>query len=261
MNSARVFFRGGLLAYKALFNFKQTAVYIPTMLISPAFQILFFAYLGRYSGLADDNFFVVGNAIQATAIGCIYGMVLLLGNERQFDTFSAVIATSTRRGALYFGRAVLPIANGIVVTTFVLCTSVLLLDFRMPATALPAFGIVVLVSAVSCAMFGLTLGALALRLKDIWIISNLSYTLMLLLCGANVRPAVLPGWLHAISSCLPLTHGIEAARKVADGAALSQVAGLIGIEALIGGVYALLGYALLRLFEAGDRRGATLITV
>jgi ABC-2 type transport system permease protein len=261
MSTMRVFLRGGLLTYRALFNFHQLAVYVPTMLLAPAFQILFFTYLGRYTGLADDTFFVVGNAVQASAVGCIYGTVLVLGNERQFETLSAVLATSTKRAALYFGRALVPIGNGVLITMFVLGTSYVMLGFRMPMTALPAVLGVTVVSATSCAMFGLALGVVALRVDDIWISSNLSYTLMLLLCGANVPRNSLPGWLDAVGQCLPLTHGIQAARKLAAGAELSQVTGLVGQEALVGVVYAVVGYGLLRLFEAENARRATLITV
>ena len=64
----RVFFIGGVIAYRGLFNWIRPSMYIPTMLIGPIFQILFFAYLGRYSGVEDDAFFVVGNAIQASAM-------------------------------------------------------------------------------------------------------------------------------------------------------------------------------------------------
>ena len=40
----RVFFVGGVIAYRGLFNWIRPAMYIPTMLIGPVFQILFFAY-------------------------------------------------------------------------------------------------------------------------------------------------------------------------------------------------------------------------
>ena len=54
------------------------------MLGSPLFQILFFAYLGRFAGLQDDTFFVVGNAVQVSAMAGIYGMTMTIANERQF---------------------------------------------------------------------------------------------------------------------------------------------------------------------------------
>ena len=42
-------------------------MYTTTMLGSPLFQILF-TYLGRFAGLQDDTFFVVGNAVQVCAM-------------------------------------------------------------------------------------------------------------------------------------------------------------------------------------------------
>jgi ABC-2 type transport system permease protein len=81
---------------------------------------------------------------------------------------------------------------------------------------------------------------------------------MLLLCGVNVNVNVLPGWLEAISRCLPLTHGIEAAREVSAGATLTSVDGLVATEAGIAVVYAAAAYFLLRFFEEESRRKATL---
>jgi ABC-2 type transport system permease protein len=63
-----------------------------------------------------------------------------------------------------------------------------------------------------------------------------------------------------ISQGLPLTHGIEAARRLADGQSLSAVAGLIGAEALVGVVYMALGYGLLLFMEQQGRSHATLET-
>ena len=66
--AARVFFVGGLISYRALFNWIQPGLYVTTMLGSPLFQILFFTYLGRFTGSQSDDFFIVGNACQVAAI-------------------------------------------------------------------------------------------------------------------------------------------------------------------------------------------------
>jgi ABC-2 type transport system permease protein len=204
--------------------------------------------------------FVIGNAVQATALAGVFGMVMTIGNERQFGTLSSLLATPSNRLALYFGRTLPAITNGLLVSTFCLAAS-LLLGFRLPVRAVPAMALVLLVAAASCAMFGLTLGAVALRANDIWLSSNLAYGLLILLCGVNVPLADLPGWLAAVGRALPLTHGISAARRVADGASVADVAGLVGREALVGAAYAALGYGLLRLFEVEGRRRATLDTL
>jgi ABC-2 type transport system permease protein len=83
---------------------------------------------------------------------------------------------------------------------------------------------------------------------------------MLLVCGVNVALDDLPGWLATIGRCLPLTHGIEAAREIATGAALADVAGLLLTEALIGLAYAAAAYVLFRVFEAEGRRRGSLET-
>jgi ABC-2 type transport system permease protein len=258
MRSLRIFFHGGLVAYRGLFNWAHPSIYIPTMLGAPLFQILFFAYLGRYSGLADDDFFVAGNAIVVSAMAGVYGMVMMIANERQLGTLSSVLATPANRLALFCGRMLPVIANGLFVSAFGFGVGFVLLGFRVPAGGLPALAVTVAVAAASGTAFGLVLGAVAMRANDLWISSNLAYYLLLLLCGANVPLSVLPDWLAAVGRALPFTHGIEAVRRLEAGAPISDVAGLIGREALTGAAYAGLGYALLWLFEAEGRRRASL---
>ena len=76
--------------------------------------------------------------------------------------------------------------------------------------------------------------------------------------GAVYPQAGFPGWMQAISTVLPFTHGIEAARDVADGATLSDVADLLAAEAAIGVVYATIGYLFIRNAERLSLRHATL---
>jgi ABC-2 type transport system permease protein len=56
----------------------------------------------------------------------------------------------------------------------------------------------------------------------------------------------------------PVTHALEAARRLTDGDTLSDVSGLLATEAAIGVVYLGIGLCLLRLFEFEGRRSATL---
>ena len=128
MSSLRVFFVGGYIAYRALFNWMRPSYYIPTMLGAPLFQILFFAYIGRYTGLEDDAFFVVGNAVQLSAMAGIYGMAMTIGGERWTQTLSPLLATPANRLPLFLGRALPLIANGIVTSAFAFAVGWWLLD-------------------------------------------------------------------------------------------------------------------------------------
>src|SRR5262249_38912898 len=70
----RIFFLGGVISFRALFSWIRPAVYIPTLLIGPTTQILFFAYLGRTAHLESDDWFVVGNAVQSASLAALFGM-------------------------------------------------------------------------------------------------------------------------------------------------------------------------------------------
>jgi ABC-2 type transport system permease protein len=54
-SNLRIFFVGGLISFRALFNWIKPSLYIPTMLGSPLFQIIFFTYLGRYALGGEDD--------------------------------------------------------------------------------------------------------------------------------------------------------------------------------------------------------------
>ena len=254
----RIFWVGGLMSYRALFNWAHPAIYIPTMLGSPLFQILFFAYIGRYAQLRDDSYFVVGNAVQVSAMAGIYGMAMAIGGERFQGTLSPLLASPANRFALFMGRMLPQLANGLFVSVWGFLVGRLLLDFDPPLSSLPPLALIVVISVLSCTAFGACYGSIGLRARDVFVGANVIYFLMLLFCGVNIPLEELPGWMQAIGSCLPLTHGIEAAREVAAGATLGDVWDLVATEALVGAAYAAAGYVLFRYFEAEGRRRATL---
>jgi ABC-2 type transport system permease protein len=254
----RVFFIGGLIAYRGLFNWIAPAYYIPTMLLGPIFQILFFAYLGRYSHSGSDTFFVVGNGVQVAAMAGVFGMALTVGGERWTQTLSPLLATPAARSAVFLGRALPNVVNGLIVSLTGFVVGRLLLDFHPPLSSVPALALTVLLTTLSCTAFGMAVGALGLRLRDTFLVANPAYFLMLLFCGVNVQLSALPDWMAAIGRALPLTHGIEAARELAAGAPLHEVSGLLWTEVGIGAAWVVIAFVLLRVFEAESRRTAAL---
>jgi ABC-2 type transport system permease protein len=258
VNFLRVFFVGGVIAYRGLFNWIRPSIYIPTMFGAPLFQILFFAYLGRFSQSHDDTFYVVGNAVQVASMSAVYGMTMAIANERWFGTLSVLLASPANRLAVFLGRGLPILANGVLVSAFGFTCGWLLLDFDPPLSALPPLALITVISAASCTAFGMLLGSIGLRGRDFFFIANLAYFLMLLFCGVNVDLDSLPGWMQAVGERLPITHGIEAARRVVDGESLGSVSGLVWTEIAIGAAYAAAAFGLFRYFEADSRRRATL---
>jgi ABC-2 type transport system permease protein len=258
VNFLRIFFIGGLMSYRALFSWLRPSVLIPTFLISPIFQILLFVYLGRAAHLASDSFFVIGDAIQFAALPCLFAMGNTIADERQAQTLSLVLATPAARLPLFLGRSLPVIANGFVVSVFALVVSAVMFHITVPLAAVLPIGLAIVVCSVSCTGLGLVNAALGLRVRETAVTSNVILGLLMIFCGVNIPLAKLPLWMSATAAYLPLTHGIAAARSLAAGAPPSTVAGLIGVEFLIGVAYAVAGLLLLRAFEDESRRRSTL---
>jgi ABC-2 type transport system permease protein len=260
MNSLRVLFIGGLTSYRALFNWISPWVFVPQVLGYPIFEILFFAYLGRYAGVQSDQFFLIGNAFLAIAVTGMFGMGHAVAGERRSQTLASLLASPASRIAVFLGRALPSMVTGIFVagTSFAICSLVLRVHTRDSALAGIAFA--ALVSSFGCTALGLCLGALGLRGRNVSLFADSIGACMLLVSGANVPLHRLPGWIQAISSGIPLTRGIQAARDVANGASVGDVSHLLAGEAAIGAVYLVVGFSLLRLFEYEGRRTATLET-
>jgi ABC-2 type transport system permease protein len=258
MNSLRVFFIGGRMTYRALFYWLTPQIYVPSLLVAPIFQILLFAYIGRSAGLESDEFYVVGNALQYSAVPCLFAMTQMIGGERYQNTLSAILVSPARRIPLFFGRAIPVVANGAFVAAFSLAVGAAILRVDIPLSSVPALALVVVVAAFSCTGLGLINAALSLRIRENAVLSNVIFGFLLIFTGANVPLSELPGWMSTMSRGLPFTHAIEAARELADGASLRSVGGLVGTELFVGLCYAAVGYGLLRFMEVQSRRYATL---
>jgi ABC-2 type transport system permease protein len=256
MRTLRLVGLGGVIAYRALFNWTTPGMFVGTLLIGPLFQLLFFAYLGRQLQVADDRFYIVGNAMLAASLSCVFGGTMAVANERRYGTLGHVLLSPRSRTAVFLGRTLPYAGNGLLIAAFTLTGGALLLGLRIPLGALPGLTLALAVGSLSCGFFGLTLGALGLRFRDVWVVSNVSVALLLLFTGVNVPADRLPGWMAAMGQSLPLTHAAEAARRLAGGD--GDISGPLLTEVLVGLTWAVLAAVLLKLFEFESRRTASL---
>ena len=258
MVNLRIFFFGGLASYRALFNWLTPWILIPTFIAGPIFQVLFFAYVGRTAGVGSDSFFLIGNAVQYAAIPCLFAMGNTIGGERQFQTLGLLLASPARRVPLFLGRSLPVIVNGFLVSLLALAVGAVLLGVSFPAGSVAPLVVVVAVSAFACTGLGLATAALAMRVRETAVLSNLLFGVLLIFCGVNVPLSAMPSWMATVADWLPMTHGIEAARGLAAGATWSQVQPLVVDELGVGILYVGIGLLLLAFFERESRSRATL---
>ena len=103
-----------------------------------------------------------------------------------------------------------------------------MLRVSIPVSSLPLLTVVVTVAAFSCTGLGLAAGALALRVRESAMLSNIVMGLLIVFCGVNVALSALPYWIATVGSYLPLTHAIEAARGLVAGASWRRWRGSSG---------------------------------
>ena len=258
MTSLRIFAVGGLISFRALFGFMSPWIFVPTLVVTPLFQILLFAYIGRSAGIQDDAFYVVGNAIQYAAVPCLFAMTFTIAGERFNQTLGPILVSPARRLPLFLGRSVPVIVNGAFVAALSLLLGSLVLDVEVPGSAIAPLALVIVLAPASCTGLGLVLAGIGLRVREQAVMLNIVFGLLLVFTGANVPVDELPAWMEATSRLLPFTHAIEAARELVAGGTLDAVSGLLVRELAIGAVYAVLGYAFLRFMERQGRVHATL---
>lgn len=249
---------GGLLSYRALFDWITPWVLIPSFLVTPLAQILFFSYIGRTSGVESDSFFVVGNALQYSSIPCLFGMTNTIVLERFDNTLGLIFVSPASRLALVFGRALPVIINGFAVSMTSLIIASRVLDIEVGLSSLMSLVIVISVCSFACTGLGIVNAAIGLRFRDTAVVSNMLFGFLLIFSGANIPRSSLPGWMREIGNWIPMTRSIEAARRMVHGSELEDVAGLLGTEALIGICYTVCGLAMLRILEVGSRKAASL---
>ena len=251
-----VFARSVWLQYVALFQWATVRGYIAYKVLLPVAQILFFVEFGVYAtGRQNALYFALGNALQLTANAGIFGVIATVANERQFGTLPILLGSPANRLVTFLSRASVNVIDGVLTVAIGLGLTAVLFRLDISQANAPLLALCILVISLTTAGLGLLFGSLGLVMRDAIVVANIIYYAMLVFCGINFPVDRLPAVLQAVAYALPLTRGVEAAREAAAGASFGQVAALLAGEAVVGLVYAFLGYVVFRLFEGYARRG------
>ena len=258
MSALRVALIGGLLSFRGLFNWLHPALFIPTLIVPPLFQVLFFAYLGRAAELESDTFYVVGNSIQLAALPGIFAMSQAIAGERRAQTLPHLLVRPRAGSRSSWAAACLRWRSASPSRSRASRSARSCSMFEMSWSSLPLLVLAMAAAAFSCTALGVAHAAIALRVRELAVFSNIVFAVLLVFCGVNVPLDDLPNWMSTVAQGLPVTHAVEAGREAAAGATLADVAGLLATELAIGAAFLVLGLALLRYYEYVARRQATL---
>lgn len=181
-----------------------------------------------------------------------------IGGERWTGTLPYLFGAPANRMAMFVGRSLMHILDGMLGVFIGLGWGILLFGLDLSQADPTALFVIIFVTTFSTAALGLLMGCLSLITRNVMLVNNTVYFLLLIFSGANLPIETLPNWMQVVSRVLPLTRGVASARTVIDGGTLSQVTGLLREEALIGAGFIFIGYLMFRWFEFEAKKRGTL---
>jgi ABC-2 type transport system permease protein len=246
--------RDGYLTYRALFNWTAPLIFSTTLFLSPLLQLVFFVYLGRYAGHGDERFYLSGVALYGATGPCVYGGIMAISNERRYGTVSAVLLSPRRRldTIAIRGLPYVVLGAAVVISTLTVGGTIFGEDFLVHEPAVCVLA--ALLAPLACTCFGLALGALGLRWRDVFIIANVACAFVLLCSGCVVPDHLIPGAVRLLGRFLPLSHAVDGLR--AGG--LRDAGGALANELLVAAGWLMVACVLFRVFEFHGRKSAAL---
>ncbi len=255
----RIFFEGAYYSYRALFRWLRPATYLASKVFAPLTMMIFFVYIGAYaSGSNNASFYVIGNSLIFAASSGIFGVTMSVGGERWSGTLPYLFGSPANRWAMFVGRAVMHILDGMLGVFIGLGWGILLFGLDFSHTDPMALLLAILITTFSTSGLGLLMGCLSLITRNVMLVNNTVYFSLLVFSGANIPVAELPRWMQSISQMLPLTRGVACTRTIINGGSLADVLPLLQVEFLIGVMLTILGYFLFKVFEIQAKKKGTL---
>jgi len=254
----RLYFSQAWFSYRALFAWSTPFNYLASKLGFPFFSMLLFIFLGKYVGLNDPVYIVIGNILLLPSLNGVMGISMTIGGEKQFGALSYLLGSPAPRGAVFLGRAFFHILDGFTAVLVAMPIAMLVFQLDLSNTNFFLLAACVLLIAITSTGLGFIMGVVTLLSRDGWMITSTLSLAFYVLIGVNFPIEMLPPALKSISLALPMTRGIQAARLVLAGANLSDVAPMLAGEVLVGFIYIVFGYTLFRGVETLSFRNGAL---
>lgn len=254
----RLYFIQAWFSYRALFAWSTPFNYIASKLGFPFFSMLLFIYLGKYVGLNDPVYIVIGNILLLPSLNGVMGISMTIGGEKQFGALSYLLGSPAPRGAVFLGRAFFHIIDGFTAVLIAMPIAVLVFHLDLSQTNFLLLAMCVLLICITATGLGFIMGVVTLLSRDGWMITSTLALAFYVLIGVNFPIEMLPPALKTISLALPMTRGIQAARMALAGAQFTELIPLLVGEILVGLAYIVFGYTLFLLVERLSFRNGAL---
>lgn len=257
MEGIRRFFNQAVMSYKSLFGMLTLENYIFVKTLMPILQLVFFVLTAKFAyNVSDLTQWVIGNALILASFNAFFGVSMNFLSDRYMGTLKVVMASSMNKFSIFIGRTLMHIADGFLSVISGLIIGVLIFNVNLSLINIPMFILTIIIGVFSVMCLGVLIGIFALITREIHMLLNICYSLILILSGANIPRESLPKFLNYLSEIIPLTRSIEAAKLLILGN--TNVTRLVLEELLLGLMYIIIALLLYKSLERKARSGATI---
>lgn len=197
----------------------------------------------------DLTYWVIGNSFLLCTGTCVFTIGSCFSSERYFGRLRSIIVSPYSKLVTILEKGLFPVIESFIsiVIGFLIGGFVFSINFSNIHIGL--YLLIVLVGTFSACGLGMVLGVLGMITSEMYFLLNTSSIVLALLTGANFPITMLPSGIRFISYCLPLTRSIEAVNRMVLGENLNTIGSLIAMEAVVGMIYILVSYLLLKRVE------------
>ncbi|MCW3982092.1 MAG: ABC transporter permease, partial [Candidatus Bathyarchaeota archaeon] len=189
-------------------------MWITLKLIMSLSQMAFFVFVAQFlvsagnaAGTEIVAYIAIGNAMSVLSWNTIFSVVNITSHDKWDGTLPLVLATPAHRLPLFVGRAMLHVFDGMLSVLIGFVYAVFLFGVSFGQANVLALLVVVFLTAVAMAGFGLLIGGLAFYYRNPLVFANIFTFILLVFCGVNFPIQELPQPLQVVSYIFPLTYG------------------------------------------------------
>ncbi|MFJ4858821.1 ABC transporter permease [Streptomyces sp. NPDC088730] len=246
--------RAGIADYATVFTWKT---WVLGWFVRILAQMLFFTTIGDLLGPGQARYLLIGNAVALVALHGVFATASTTW-ELQNGTLPLLVASPSSPSLVFVGRSLFWLPDGVACGLGGILLLAPVADLRLTVARVALLAVLLVLVAVTSYCLGLFLGSLVLTASDLRnVASNGAFTVMMIVCGAEVPVQAVGPVLGRLGDVLPLTHGLLAVREVLAGRAGSHTAALAAWEALVGACWLAAALASLTWRARRSRRDGT----
>lgn len=253
------FFRMSSFSFKALLGWLDPKLYVIYKIVDPALQMIFYTLMVQFVYKAQDiTPWILGNAFLLCTKNAVFAVGVMLRSDRDQGTLQMIVASPVNKLLVFLSRVFFNVIDSAFTVVIGLVVGVLFFGLDFTGTNMLVFALAIAVAMIGGTGIGLVLGSIALVVKEIHFFLNVANMVLYILTGASFSREKLPSLVYPITNLIPITRSIDASRIIVAHGDLASAMGLLGMDLLIGIVYALIGFSLYQYFEHKARVLATL---